>query len=155
MIELNQIGFHDETSKVSEEMIKLIGDVMSTAIKMEKVAENVEISLTFVDDKRIQEINRDYRGIDKPTDVLSFALNEGDETEFEQGIPELLGDIIISVPRAEEQAKDYGHSLEREFCFLAVHGFLHLVGYDHDKEETEKQMFSRQEEILEKHGIKK
>lgn len=152
-----QIEFTDETNELAEEMLQLVGDVLTTAMKMEMIGQNVEVSVTFVDDERIQAINREYRGKDQPTDVLSFALNEGDGEEVSDGenIPQLLGDIIISIPRAKKQAEDYGHTFERELCFLAVHGFLHLVGYDHDTEDAEKAMFIKQEEILEKHGIKK
>ncbi|MFD0692812.1 rRNA maturation RNase YbeY [Paenibacillus sp. GCM10027628] len=130
-----------------------------------------EIALTFVDDEAIHELNKQYRGIDRPTDVLSFAMSEfgvdeieiiyedaedgdgdGDETESESFI-EPLGDIIISVPRAIAQAEEYGHSVERELGFLFVHGFLHLIGYDHQSEEEEKAMFAKQEEILQKAGL--
>ncbi|MDG5786550.1 rRNA maturation RNase YbeY [Evansella sp. AB-P1] len=153
----NQIGLIDETNELSEEMMNLVGNVVSTAITVEGINRNVEVSITFVDDERIQELNKEYRMKDQPTDVLSFALNEGDEDEpfVTEGIPELLGDVIISVPRAVDQAKEYGHDLKRELCFLAVHGFLHLIGYDHDTEDREKKMFNKQEEILQKHGIKK
>nr|WP_246596228.1 rRNA maturation RNase YbeY [Bacillus alkalicola] len=140
--------------------MEVMSGVIKTAMTMENVVENAEVSVTFVDDERIQSINKEFRGLDKPTDVLSFALNEGendipDIPLDDETIPELLGDIIISVPRAEAQAKEYGHSFEREINFLLVHGFLHLLGYDHGSEEEEKKMFARQEEILEEHGLKK
>lgn len=121
-----------------------------------------EVGLTFVDDAAIREINKLYRGIDKATDVLSFALNErsADEPEIlynddKELSPEseLLGDIVISVPRAREQSGEYGHSIEREIGFLFVHGFLHLLGYDHDSEEAEKEMFAKQELILAEVGL--
>lgn len=118
-----------------------------------------EVALTFVDDAQIHELNRTYRGIDRPTDVLSFAmLEEGDgeiELTFEEGDApqEMLGDIIISVERAQAQSDDYGHSLEREIGFLFVHGFLHLIGYDHEDEASEKEMFAKQEAILSKAGL--
>jgi probable rRNA maturation factor len=120
-----------------------------------------EVVITLVTDERIHELNRKYRDVDRPTDVLSFALNESgeeepdiflDEDELDE-YPNMLGDIIISVPRAVQQAADYGHSLEREICFLAVHGFLHLLGYDHGNAEEEKAMFSRQEEVLQAIGL--
>ena len=91
-------------------------------------------------------MNRDYRQIDKPTDVLSFAMQEIGEGEIDilgEDLPLVLGDIVISVEKAKEQAKSYDHSLERELCFLALHGFLHLIGYDHMTKEDEQQMFSR------------
>jgi probable rRNA maturation factor len=99
--------------------------------------------------------------VDRPTDVLSFAMNESgegemdiflDEEELDQ-FPNMLGDIIISVPRAQAQAEEYGHSLERELGFLVVHGFLHLLGYDHGTEAEEREMFGRQEEVLQKIGL--
>ncbi|MBU9722498.1 MULTISPECIES: rRNA maturation RNase YbeY [Bacillaceae] len=157
---LKQVDFNDETGKVSESIMEVMSGVIKTAMTMENVVENAEVSVTFVDDERIQSINKEFRGLDKPTDVLSFALNEGendipDIPLDDETIPELLGDIIISVPRAEAQAKEYGHSFEREINFLLVHGFLHLLGYDHGSEEEEKKMFARQEEILEEHGLKK
>lgn len=121
-----------------------------------------EVALTFTDDEGIRELNRTYRGIDRPTDVLSFPMREKSPGEpdiawpdgdDESGEGELLGDIVISVPRARAQSEEYGHSLEREIGFLFVHGFLHLIGYDHDTEEAEKAMFGRQEQILAEVGL--
>ncbi|MCD8511980.1 MAG: rRNA maturation RNase YbeY [Bacillus sp. (in: Bacteria)] len=155
-MEDNQIGLMDETAELSEDLMELVGAVIRTAMVHEELGTNAEVSITFVGDEHIQQLNRDYRGKDQPTDVLSFALDEGDEATVIKGdFPQLLGDIIISVPRAVEQAKEYGHDINRELCFLAVHGFLHLIGYDHNTEEEEKAMFSKQEEILQAHGIKK
>lgn len=117
----------------------------------EAVPNHAEVSVTFVNNEEIQEINRDYRNLDKPTDVISFALEETVDDEVEivgEDLPVVLGDIIISVERAKEQAADYNHSYERELGFLAVHGFLHLLGYDHMTKEDEKVMFQKQEEIL-------
>src|SRR5690606_10406534 len=117
----------------------------------ENISENTEVSITFVDNNEIQEINRDYRNLDKPTDVISFALEETTEGEVEivgDDIPVILGDIIISVEKAKEQEEEYNHSFERELGFLAVHGLLHLLGYDHMTEQDEKEMFQKQEEIL-------
>ena len=157
MIEFAQITLNDETEKLSEDLIELVGKVIEFAIKAENLNENVEVSITFVTDEAIQELNRDYRDKDEATDVLSFAMNEGEEMDIHlaEGLPDLLGDIIISLPRAEIQAKEYGHDLKRELCFLAVHGFLHLLGYDHGTEEEEKEMFLKQEDILNQYGIKK
>ena len=105
-----------------------------------------DITILVVDDQAIHTMNREYRGIDRPTDVLSFTAAEG---EAVLAIPDgFLGDIAISLPRAEAQAEEYGHSLLRELSFLAVHGFYHLLGYDHMTEEDEKIMFSKQEEVL-------
>ena len=111
------------------------------------------VSVSFVDDEFIHQLNRDYRKIDRPTDVISFAfLDNEDDRESQlhgQGIV-CLGDIYISVDRAKEQAEEYGHSLNRELSFLFVHGLLHLLGYDHMTPEDEKVMFALQDEILPK-----
>ena len=108
------------------------------------------VSVSLVDNKFIHELNRDYRKIDRPTDVISFAFldNEDREKEIASGVPVALGDIYISVDKAKEQAQEYKHSLEREMSFLFVHGILHLLGYDHMNEEDEKVMFKLQDEIL-------
>ncbi len=113
-----------------------------------------EVSVSFVSDAEIHELNRTYRGVDRPTDVLSFALREGEDIlpEPEDGA-EMLGDIVISIPTAVRQAEEYGHSVEREVGFLLVHGFLHLLGYDHEDEESEREMFGLQDEVLEKLGL--
>jgi probable rRNA maturation factor len=112
-----------------------------------------EVSVSFVTDEEIHALNREYRGVDRPTDVLSFALTEGDA--FPDPVDELpmLGDIVISVPTALRQAQEYGHSKEREVGFLLVHGFLHLLGYDHDSEAAEREMFGLQEEVLNAVGL--
>ena len=112
------------------------------------------ISVSLVDNKFIHEMNRDYRGIDRPTDVISFAFldNEDRQALYKGKEPVCLGDIYISVDKAKEQAEEYGHSLERELSFLFVHGLLHLLGYDHMSEEDEKVMFKLQDEILPKEG---
>lgn len=127
---------------------------LERAVEVEKCPP-VEVSLTIVDNQQIQEINREYRDIDRPTDVLSFPLYEPDEefvlAEEEEYLS--LGDIVISMPQAQKQATEYGHSLEREVAFLAVHGFLHLLGYDHETEAQEKEMFAKQEQILEMVGL--
>ncbi len=110
------------------------------------------ISVSLVDNEFIHKINRDYRGIDRPTDVISFAFldNEDRNALYKSKEPVCLGDIYISVEKAKEQAIEYGHSLNRELSFLFVHGLLHLLGYDHMTEEDEKVMFRLQDEILPK-----
>lgn len=153
-----EIDFIDETNELTEKQMEMINDLLSIAAKEEKVMENAELSITFVDNETIQQINREYRGKDAPTDVISFALEEMGEDEVEivgENLPRVLGDIIISVPKAKEQAEEYGHSFEREIGFLTVHGFLHLLGYDHETQEDEKEMFEKQEKILEKFGLKR
>lgn len=108
-------------------------------------------NIIMTDDEEIQELNSKYRGIDKKTDVITFALEDGDD--FKNPCIRVLGDIYISVPTAYEQAQNYGHSRIREICFLATHGILHLLGYDHIKESDEKEMFSLQEELLTSYEI--
>ncbi len=121
--------------------------------------ETAEISIIFVDDDYIQNLNLEYRGLDQPTDVLSFAIKEEqlgtpaiNGTSMDE-LPELLGDIFISVERAVAQAKSYHHTLERELCYLTIHGLLHLLGFDHQTPETITEMRQAEEQILEKFGI--
>lgn len=114
------------------------------------------ISVSFVDNKYIHKINKKYRGVDKETDVISFAFLDDDrhrEQTLRSKSVVALGDIYISVDKAKEQALNYGHSLNRELSFLYVHGLLHLLGYDHQNEEQEKEMFHIQDEILNKLGV--
>jgi probable rRNA maturation factor len=153
-----EIDFNDEIGEVKEEECTLVQELLFLAADKEGVSEGTEVSVTFVDNERIREINREYRDKDQPTDVISFAMEEMGEGEIAiigEDIPKVLGDIIISIPRAKEQAEDYGHSFARELGFLAVHGFLHLLGYDHMTKEDEEKMFSRQKEILEAHGLER
>ncbi len=114
------------------------------------------ISVTIVDNETIHQINKEYRQVDRATDVISFAFMDDDpkrkEKLMSKGVVD-LGEIYISLPKAQEQAIEYGHSLERELDFLFVHGLLHLLGYDHMKEEDEKVMFALQEEILNLKGV--
>lgn len=152
------IDSHDETNVLTEKEIHTVEELLQFAAEQEGITEGAEISVTFVTNERIQEVNREYREKDQPTDVISFALEEMGEGEVEiVGIdqPRMLGDIIISIPRAKEQAQDYGHSFMRELGFLAVHGFLHLLGYDHMTEADEKEMFTKQKEILNQYGLKR
>ena len=153
-----QIDFNDETDKLSETDMKLIENLLQYAAIEEQIEDGSEVSITFVTNKDIQEINKTYRGKDQPTDVISFAMEELGEGEVEinfTDMPRVLGDIIISVEKAQEQAEEYGHDFDRELGFLALHGFLHLLGYDHMNEEDEKQMFSRQKELLEGYGLER
>lgn len=112
-----------------------------------------EVSVSFVDDHEIHRLNRDYRGVDRPTDVLSFALEEGEDGPLPDDAPPVWGDIVVSVPTAVRQAQEYGHSVMRETGFLLVHGFLHLLGYDHDTPEGEREMFDLQEAVLQDLGL--
>lgn len=147
------IDFSDHTNLVKEDWFTQIDKLLTFAKEQENIEEEAELSVTFVDKDEIQEINKMYRDKDKVTDVISFALEE-DEPEI-TGIemPRVLGDIIICTDVAQEQADSYGHSFERELGFLALHGFLHLLGYDHMNEEDEKVMFSRQDTILNAYGL--
>ncbi|WP_112181346.1 MULTISPECIES: rRNA maturation RNase YbeY [Paraliobacillus] len=150
------IDFHDETNSVTEEYVDLIQQLLTYAAKEEGVTQESELSINFVDNREIQIINRNYRQIDEPTDVISFALEEMGEGELEiigEDMPLMLGDVVISIDKAKEQAEEYNHSLDRELGFLALHGFLHLLGYDHMKEVDEKKMFARQEELLNGFGL--
>lgn len=152
------IDLNDETNELEKEQIETIEKLLNYAAKMENVQDEAEISVTFVNNERIQEINREYRNKDYPTDVISFAMEEQGEGEIEvigAEMPPVLGDLIISIPKAKEQANEYGHSFMRELGFLAVHGFLHLLGYDHMTKADEVKMFSRQKEILETYGLKR
>ncbi|MGK7377804.1 rRNA maturation RNase YbeY [Planococcus sp. 1R117A] len=149
------IDLMDETATLSDSELEFVEQILQHAAKAENIGA-AEVSVTFVTNEMIQGINKEYRGKDAPTDVISFAMEEMGEGEVEiVGAlePRMLGDIIISLDRTKEQAADYGHSFERELGFLAVHGFLHLLGYDHMNQEDEKEMFAKQEEILSSFGI--
>lgn len=149
-----QILFDNSTDIAIDEA--LIQKVASEALKYEGVSDNVEISFSIVTNAEIQEINNKFRSIDRPTDVLSFPLyNFKVEKLPTDGSLICLGDIIISIERAYEQAKEYGHSIERELGFLTAHSMLHLLGYDHMTEPEEKVMFKKQEEILNNIGLKR
>lgn len=124
--------------------------IIEFALKHESL-KNVEFNVIFVDKNTIQKINKEYRGIDRVTDVISFALEDNEEVKFEFG--RLLGDIYICTEKMKEQAKEYGHSLIREQGFLTVHGLLHLLGYDHMTKEEEEIMFKKQELILNDYGL--
>lgn len=148
----------DETGTLTKEQINGINDVAHLTAKFEQINEEAELSIVFVDNETIHEINKTYRDKDQPTDVISFALEEESEDEVHivgEGLPRVLGDIIVSVPKAHEQAETHEHSFLRELGFLVVHGFLHLLGYDHETKEEETVMFARQEEILSEYGLKR
>ena len=142
-----------ENEKKHKLDVKKYRDIIKSVFKT--VDDNHIMTVIFVDKETIHSINRDYRGVDRVTDVISFALHDNDECEFTEESEIELGDIFICVDRAIEQAGDYGHSVEREIGFLAVHGYLHLCGYDHMTEEDEKVMFARQDEILNKANLKR
>ncbi len=160
-----QLAWSNEQSEydIQESLITLLESALQKAGEAEGVIDG-EVALTFVDDEQIHELNRDYRGIDRPTDVLSFAMNDTIDDELEivyaleegeemEEVPEVLGDIIISIPRAKLQSEEFGHSLEREIGFLFVHGFLHLLGYDHQDQAAEDEMMGKQEAVLVQVGL--
>ena len=126
--------------------------VLNGALKHEKVT-NAMFSVIFVDEETIKNIKRDYRGLDRVTDVISFAFEDNGKMVYNN--VRLLGEIYICIPRMIEQSKEYGHSEKRELSFLAVHGLLHLLGYDHMKKEDEEVMFTKQELILDEQNIKR
>lgn len=152
----------DETKHVTDHQLDLVRGVLEYAANYLSLPENTEMSVTLMDNKHIHEINKKYRGIDKPTDVISFAMEEdGDEddiilpSDMEFEMPKNLGDLMVSMEKVAEQAEYLGHSQDRELGFLTVHGFLHLNGYDHMKAEDEKEMFSLQDEILDGYGLQR
>ena len=137
--------------KVSEDHLEKIHDIIVESLHYEGYDDNYEVSLSFVDNEEIHELNRQYRGVDRATDVLSFPLLTDDfDVEIEE---ESLGDIVISLERALEQSEEYNHSFEREVCFLVCHSMFHLLGYDHDTEENTKDMRKREEDVLNKLNI--
>lgn len=156
-----EIAVIDESNYLKENQDTLIQEVIAQAAQHLNLGEDYEVDISIVSDQEIHELNRTYRGIDRPTDVLSFALEETTEDDPLGQVPlpadlgRFLGDIIISYPRTQAQAEDYGHSLERELAFLAVHGFLHLNGYDHQSPEEEAEMFGLQEEVLTEYGLQR
>lgn len=145
-----------EKLNVDEEFINSLEAVCDFVLKKEGVNCKYQISLLFVDNEEIREINRETRNIDRATDVLSFPLIDFDNESLpDDGSKIYLGDIIISIERAKEQAKEYGHSIDREIGFLTAHSMLHLLGYDHMVPEEEKEMFAKQEEILNNLGLRR
>ena len=147
---MNEVSIYNNTSEEFP-YEDIIEKVVNKALEKEKI-KKASCSIIIVDNDYIHKLNKEYRGINRPTDVISFAL-EDDKTMVIPDEIRLLGDIYISIDKAKEEAKEYGHSLERELCFLAVHGIYHLLGYDHEKEEAAEIMFKKQEEVLEEYGI--
>lgn len=148
---MNQVEFFNETNEKVDEF-NCLPNLISFAIEHENLSHLV-FNVILVDDVYIHRLNLEYRHIDRPTDVITFALEDYEDIIYED--MRVLGDIYISIDRAREQAISYGHSLKRELSFLAIHGFLHLLGYDHMNKEDEKVMFEKQELILNEFGIKR
>lgn len=141
---------------------RLIQRAISAALREEKVPDDCEVSVLLTDNEGIHELNRDYRGVDRPTDVLSFPANELSPGEFDADLCErdpetgrvFLGDMAISLEKCEAQAEEFGHSFERELRYLTVHSTLHLLGYDHvDEAEMKRQMRGREDVIMSRLGI--
>ncbi len=137
-----------EEIPVEENLIKLVEAVILEGLRAEDYSPDAEIGLIFVDDAYIHSLNAEYRGVDKPTDVLSFALNEGEPMPEDEEAEDLLGDIVISLPAARRQAEEYDHSFEREVAYLTAHGTLHLLGYDHQTDADREIMREKEEAVL-------
>ena len=152
---MNKIGIFNQTDEEIKEL-DLLKKVLEHAIEKEKL-ENVEFNVIIVNNDYIHELNKNYRNIDRETDVLSFPMYEKEELETvkkqKQEWKDTLGDIVISIERVEEQAKEYGHSFEREFAYMLVHGFYHIMGEDHIEEEDKKIMRAKEENVLSKLNI--
>lgn len=145
---------------LTDEQRQLASDLLAYAADYLKLAPDTEMSLTFVLNDEIRQLNKEYRGVDRATDVISFAAEEqGTESNFkmpaelQEEQPENLGDLFICLEKVPEQARFLGHSAKRELGFLVVHGFLHLNGYDHEQSADEKKMFALQREILDSYGL--
>lgn len=157
------LEIYDKTKDgVDQKHIDLVEDVLQFASKVLELKDNTEMSVTFVNNDEIKEINSKYRGVDRATDVISFAIEDGDDDfplimddEMAAEIPENIGDIFVSIDKVAEQAEFLDHSYERELGFLVVHGFLHLNGYDHMKQEDEDVMFPLQRKIMDDYGLKR
>ena len=144
----NTVYINNDQDKlpVSAALRGLVRRAVNASLRYEDFLRPCEVSVTFIDNEKIRQLNRDYRQIDAPTDVLSFPLFDDD---FNDGEKTALGDIVISLEKAASQAQNYGHSFERETAFLTVHSMLHLLGYDHETSpEDEKEMFFKQDEIM-------
>ncbi len=148
----SNIEVFNQTNEEIKELDTVL-KVLYSAIDKEKL-EAINFNLIIVDNEFIHELNKTYRGIDRETDVITFALEDDDTMVLPDGI-RVLGDIYISIDKAKSQAKEFNHSLLRELSFLAVHGFYHLLGYDHMNKEDEEVMFKKQEEVLDLYGIKR
>lgn len=142
-----EITMINRTSEDVTEFTPFFNQIAASAEKVLNLEKDLEISVTFVRSRTIHKINKEYRGIDRPTDVISFAIRD----DLDDDVPEEekdLGDLFINIDYARRQAREYGHSYQREIGFLFTHGMLHCLGYDHMKPEDEKVMFALQDQIL-------
>lgn len=136
-----------EKMAVDDITAEFLADAVRSALKAAGYNEDAEVGLVFVDDDYIHDLNHRYRGVDSPTDVLSFAMMEGEPVESGEAEP-ILGDVVISLQAVERQAGEYGHSFLREAAYLTVHGVLHLLGYDHMEEDNKRIMRQKEKEII-------
>ncbi len=148
------IGFEPETLSVDENLFAQILRAADTVGELYGV-ENSELSITLTDDEHIHALNKKFRGVDRATDVLSFAFHESDEPEILDATVDVLGDVIISLERAAAQAQEFGHSFLRELIFLEVHGLLHLLGYDHVDDDDRREMEAEQKFVMSTLGIER
>ena len=142
--------FNETDKKIDE--LKTLDEYIKYVVKKLEL-DKCEFNIIIVDNEKIHEINKEYRNVDRETDVISFAMEDNMDVKYDDF--RLLGDIYISIDRVYSQAKEYGHSDLREICFLATHGILHLLGYDHMEPEDEKEMFKLQNELLDGYNIKR
>ena len=151
-----EISYNGVESESNEE--EIINKVIKTVLELEEIKHDLDIYITLTNNEEIHIINKEYRNVDRPTDVLSFPMYEREEIpklreEKVDDTEEILGDIIISIPKIKEQAEEYGHSYERELAYLTTHGMLHLLGYDHMIDEEKVIMREHEEKVLEKLNI--
>lgn len=139
--------------KISRDTVRALKAAIGLVLAREGVPAKTEVGLTLVNDGDIHELNRQYRGVDRPTDVLSFALNDPGEMADPEETRAMLGDVVVSTERALAQSEEYGHSLSREICYLAVHGTLHLLGYDHESPKEQAVMREKEEGVLRSLGL--
>lgn len=149
-----QIDIIDQTETITKSQLTLLEEAINYTAKREKVIASAELSISIVTNEEIKQLNNQYREKNVPTDVLSFPL-ENAFNENEDNIPVMIGDIIISVEKTKEQAERFNHSFERELIFLAIHGFLHILGYTHDTKINEQSMFQKQEAILKEFNLER
>ena len=144
-----ELDLVDQTGR-AEAYLGLVRSVATRCLASDGLTGAYQLSVTIVTDERIRELNREHRGIDAVTDVLSFPLQTEDAASFvlPPSAPSHLGDVVVALGRAAEQAQEYGHSLERELAYLSVHGVLHLLGFDHEAEDDREAMRQREEEVL-------
>ncbi|MBM0045565.1 rRNA maturation RNase YbeY [Anaerococcus sp. mt242] len=145
---MNLIIANETNEKI--DMDEKLKSVVKTVLETEGLPLEYEVSITFVDIDEIHKLNKEFRNVDRPTDVLSFPMDEDFSIE---GVDTMLGDIVISMDVAKEQAKDFGHSLDREIMYLTAHSMLHLLGYDHMEDEEKSEMRAREKEVMKKLGV--